>query len=289
MLERYLRLGWTFHRIQRRPAVSECPQTHVWRLCRFLFRIIAANARRICEKLKSADFIGCVLVRGWTISVVRTWTHCLHPVASLLGTASERRHAGPQQEFWESLTPSNLHCFSNTWRKTKESSKVLWGLLKGILGKVGNLVGQLMMEDAAAHDVSIHQGGFFLWLEPEAFTTFCYRLNFSDISHTASGAQSRSTWKDDEPKRCLCVQKKKPRHVCSSSGNRQLYLSQLSYELGKIVTFTLYDRFSFQENSILYAWKHEYTIIIMSFRWRFCFFVLAAKVRITLKRKKKKT
>lgn len=29
----------------------------------------------------------------------------------------------------------------------------------------------------------------------------------------------------------------------STSGNRQLYLSRLSYKLGKIVTFTLNDRF----------------------------------------------
>lgn len=64
---------------------------------------------------------------------------------------------------------------------------------------------------------------------------------------------------------------KKIRHVCSSSGNRQLYLSQLSYKLGKIVTFTIYGySFLFLENSILYAWKYKIIIIIMSFRW--CFF-----------------
>lgn len=42
-------------------------------------------------------------------------------------------------------------------------------------------------------------------------------------------------------------QQRRRRHVCSTSGNRQLYLSQLSYKLGKIVTLTLYDRFSFSK------------------------------------------
>lgn len=68
---------------------------------------------------------------------------------------------------------------------------------------------------------------------------------------------------------CVLVRRENKKHVCSTSGNRQLYLSQLSYKLGQLWHLHFYDSFLFLENSILYAWKYEYTIIIMSFRWRF--------------------
>lgn len=79
---------------------------------------------------------------------------------------------------------------------------------------------------------------------------------------------------------CVLVQTKqtnKQTKACELFFRKQLYLSQLSYKLGPIGTF-----YSFLENSILYAWKYQCTIIIMSF-WRiFLLFILATKVTESL-------
>lgn len=69
VLDRYLRLSWTFHGIQRRAAVA--------------FGVCVESKAKI-----SWFHWLCFSPMMNDRRLVWTWTHCLHPAASLLGTAS---------------------------------------------------------------------------------------------------------------------------------------------------------------------------------------------------------
>lgn len=200
---------------------------------------------------------------------------------------------------------------------------VFKGLLKGILGNVGNLVevDEVVGEEKIKKKTCVkHTKWIFplmsssalkaLWRfikeKDASFHLSGYRSNFSDTSRLFlfpkclffSFFLSRMNRVDRLERElnpntvCVLVQKRKKkkqkRHVCSTSGNRQLYLSQLSYKLGKIVTFTLKTVFFSREfNTVcMKIWVHNNNYVFqMAFLFlfvSFCFFVLATKVSESL-------
>lgn len=146
------------------------------------------------------------------------------------------------------------------------------------------------------------EGGFFLWalhLKKKDGGGRC-RLNFSHFSvisvtfptHFLLGSffkQQADLLMDLKGRWtqilfCALVQKENRKHVCSTSGNRQLYLSQLSYKLGKIVTFNTFTTVSREFNTVcMKIWVHNNNCL--SDGVSFFVVVVATKVKNFFKKK----